>query len=271
MEYENEVGEDTDTSTDTSTDTDTSTGEAGEGEEGEITLDDLLGAEFDDPALQGEHKGLPHYEEILKHIPENGRKLIQNLRASHTRKMQEIADTRRALAEERAELLRQREALSSSPAARALAEQAQKGLPEGVDPWSEEGLAALVEQKAAGMLQKMLAPMQEEVEVSRRKAELTQFKTDHPDLTQDPDIKKEVIAHLKANPDMRLETAYWAARGKVLSTRERTAQAAREKERADSRASLKTTSTGTRVVNGVREPKFKSAWDAYQHHQRNKA
>ena len=63
--------------------------------EQDISLDELIGADFgDDPIMQGTHKGIPDYKKILEHIPENGRKLVQNLRASYTQKTTEIAELR---------------------------------------------------------------------------------------------------------------------------------------------------------------------------------
>ena len=61
-------------------------------------LDALINTHFEDdimaePAL--EHKiGVP-YEEVLRHIPENGRKVIQNLRASYTKKTQDPANEKK--------------------------------------------------------------------------------------------------------------------------------------------------------------------------------
>ena len=38
------------------------------------SVDDLLGVEIDDPLLNSEHSGLPQYQDILKSIPEDGRR-----------------------------------------------------------------------------------------------------------------------------------------------------------------------------------------------------
>jgi len=236
-----------------------------------FTLEDLIGADLGaDPIMQGEHKGLPHYNEILKHLPENGRKLIQNFRSSLTRRQQEYSSLSKQLEAERADLQRQRALLSNSPAAQAIAAQAEKGLAEGVDPWSEEGLNALIEQKAAQMMQKVLAPMQEEVHVAQRRAQLEQFKTAHPDLTDNAEVKAGVVALLKDNPEMKLETAYWAVRGKRDASAQQRAREERQQTRTDQRSALLKTSTGQRVINGVRQPKFKDGWTAYKWHRDNK-
>jgi hypothetical protein len=120
------------------------------------------------------------------------------------------------------------------------------------------------------MMQKVLAPMQEEVVVAQRRAQLEQFKTAHPDLTNDSDVKAGVVELLKTNPEMKLETAYWAVRGKRDASAQQRAREEKQQTRTDHRSALLKTSTGQRVVNGVRQPKFKSAWDAYQWHQQNK-
>jgi len=97
----------------TSTGTETDTGSDNTGtsdipsEYAELSLDELLNTDFsDDPILGQEHKGLPSYGDILKHLPENGRKLIANLRSMTTKKTQELAAARRQLEQERAEVLR---------------------------------------------------------------------------------------------------------------------------------------------------------------------
>jgi len=80
-----------------------------------LSLDELVGSQWDEhPELKGGHKGLPDYKKILEHLPENGRKLLGNLRSSYTQKTQEISDLRKALEAERSQLARDRELLSNS-------------------------------------------------------------------------------------------------------------------------------------------------------------
>ena len=151
-----------------------------------IDLEELVGYEFaDDPVMQGQHKGI-NYQEVLKHIPENGRKVIQNLRSSYTQKTQEIADLRRQVEAEREELNRQREMLTNSEFAQRIRETAQTQ-PQH-DMWSDEGLEERINQKAAQMMQQMLTPLQQDLEVQRRSMQLEQFKSNNPDLTS-PEIR----------------------------------------------------------------------------------
>ena len=101
-------------------------------------LDALIEAQFEnDPIMDGEHKiGLP-YEEILKHIPENGRKVIQNLRASYTKKTQELSNERKALEDLKQELIRQQQLLTNSDWSKSISEKAQDETQH--DIWDTEG------------------------------------------------------------------------------------------------------------------------------------
>ena len=77
-----------------------------------FNLDDLLSADFsEDEIMSTTHRDLPSYQEVMKHLPENGRKLISNLRAMTTRKTQEVADIRKQLEAERAAVAAERQAL----------------------------------------------------------------------------------------------------------------------------------------------------------------
>jgi exonuclease VII large subunit len=206
------------------------------------SIDDLLGAEVDDPLLNAEHNGLPAYQDILARIPEDGRRLMGNMRAAFTRKTQELAELRRSLEAERAEFQRQRSVFANSDAAKAIA----------------EGLSALVEQRAAAMVAKLMQPLQEDLAAQQRRSELDAFKRDHPDMVEDSELKSSIVDMLKSNPDMRLETAYWAARGQLGARR-----SALEAERAE-RELRQQTSTGRRVNGATRRAaRPRSAWDAY--------
>ncbi len=230
---------------------------------------DFAAAEFEHEEMNGEHRGLPGYQKILDQMTPDGRRTVQNLRSSYSRKTAELSELRRDLEAQRAELVRQRGILADSPATTAIAEKASADptAAEGFDPWSEEGLSALIEQRAAQMMQQMLAPMQADLAGQRRRAELDTFKTDHPDMTADPDIKSRIVDMLKSNPDMKLETAYWAARGRVHANREQTAREQSNAQRAAARQTLSATSTGKAINGTTRAPKFRNAWQAYQWHQ----
>ena len=173
----------------------------------ELSLDELMNADFgDDPVMQGTHKGIPDYKKILEHIPENGRKLVQNLRSSYTQKTQEIAELRRALEAEKQNLQQQRAMLSESEFAKNVRELANK--PVESDPWSDEGLQERIQQKAAQMMQQMLEPLQQDLAVQQRKAALDSFKVKHPDVTSD-ELRVPIAKLLMERPELKLEDAYY--------------------------------------------------------------
>lgn len=224
-----------------------------------LSLDELVSSQYDDhPDLKGGHKGLPDYKKILEHLPENGRKLLGNLRSSYTQKTQEISDLRKALEAERAQLARDRELLSNSEWAQQVRAQAQAPLQH--DAWSDEGLEERINQKAAQMMQQMLTPLQQDLESQRRQVALDSFKSQHPDLTSD-EIRMPVAKLLMERPELKLEDAYFIVKGQVA--RQQT-----EAVKQVQRDTLKKTSTGTAVRN-AQPPKFKDAWSAYQWHKSN--
>ena len=228
-------------------------------EDYDLSLDELVGSQYDDhPELKGGHKGLPDYKKILEHLPENGRKLLGNLRASYTTKTQELADARRELEAERAQLVRDRQLMTESEWAQSV--RAQAAAPLQHDAWSDEGLQERINKQAAEMMQKMLTPLQQDLEAQRRQVSLDSFKSQHPDLVSD-DIRMPVARMLMERPELKLEDAYFIVKGQV--SRQQT-DAAKQIQRE----TLKKTSTGTAVRNGE-PPKFKDAWTAYQYHKAN--
>jgi hypothetical protein len=225
----------------------------------ELSLDELVGADYDDhPELKGGHKGLPDYKKILEHLPENGRKLLGNLRASYTQKTQEIADLRKQLEAERVQLERDRKLMTESEFAQHVRTQAAAPLQH--DAWSDEGLQERINKQAAQMMQQMLTPLQQDLEAQRRQVALDSFKGQHPDLTSD-EIRMPVAKLLIERPELKLEDAYFIVKGQVSR---QTSEAVRTAQRE----TLKKTSTGNAVRNAA-PPKFKDAWTAYQWHKTN--
>lgn len=226
-----------------------------------LSLDDLMDADFgDDPIMQGTHRGIPDYRKILEHIPENGRKLVQNLRASYTTKTMEIAELRKQVEAERAAVARERELLSNGEFAQQVRAQAEAPLQH--DAWSDEGLQERINKQAAEQMAKLLAPLQQDLESQRRQVSLDSFKSAHPDLVSD-DLRMPVAQLLMSRPELRLEDAYHIVKGQ-LSAQQSVATKQIQKE------TLMKTSTGTAVRNAA-PPKFKDAWTAYQWHKTNGA
>jgi len=225
----------------------------------DLSLDDLLDSSLDEhPELKGGHKGLPDYKKILEHLPENGRKLVGNLRASYTQKTQELAGMKAQLDAERAALARDRELMTKSEFAQQVKAQAEAPLQH--DPWSDEGLQERINKQAAQMMQQMLAPLQQDLEVQKRQVALDSFKAQHPDLTSD-EVRMPVAQLLVSRPELKLEDAYFIVKGQL--TRQQS-----EAVKAAQRETLKKTSTGNAVRNAA-PPKFKDAWSAYQWHKAN--
>ena len=225
----------------------------------DLSLDELLDSSFDEhPELKGGHKGLPDYKKILEHLPENGRKLVGNLRASYTQKTQELAGMKAQLEQERAALARDRDLMTKSEFAQKVKEQATAPLQH--DPWSDEGLQERINKQAATMMQQMLEPLQQDLETQRRQVSLDSFKGQHPDLTSD-EVRMPVARLLMERPELRLEDAYFIVKGQLTRQQSDAVKTAQ-------RETLKKTSTGNAVRNSA-PPKFKSAWDAYQYHKAN--
>jgi len=234
----------------------------------DISLDELINADFgEDAVMKGSHKGLPDYKKVLEHIPENGRKLIQNLRNSYGQKTAEIADLRRQVEAERAEVMRERELLTNGRFAQEVRAQAEAPLQH--DAWSDEGLQERINKQAAEQMAKMLAPLQQDLESQKRQFSLTSFKTTHPDLTSD-DMRLPIARLLIDRPELKLEDAYYLVKGQQASTAAGQAQIAAASARQSAKETLMKTSTGNAVRNGE-TPKFKDAWTAYQYHKANGA
>lgn len=232
-----------------------------------LSLDDLLNADFGTDEIMGQtHKGLPHYNEVLRHLPEDGRKLIANLRASYTQKTQEMAAMRKELKAEREALMNQNKTFTDSDFAKSIKEQA--ALPDvDVDPWSDDGMAAKIKQEATRMMAEMMKPLQQEMALKERKTQLSTFKSEHPDLME-PAIKGEVAKMLMARQELSLEDAYYIVKAKM--SQEELLQLKRDEKakKETARSTLKTTSVG-KNVNAQGVPQFKNAWDAFQWHKQN--
>ena len=227
-------------------------------------IDALIAAEFgDDPVMSGEHKiGVP-YQEVLKHIPENGRKVIQNLRSSYSRKTQELADLRRELEAERENLVRQQEMLTNSDWAKQVARKAADTTEN--DIWDTNGRQAEIERQAAIMMQKTLAPLQQELAQKQRQLELDRFKAENPDLKE---YRIDIAKMLIERPELKLEDAYTLVKAKKVAAQKEEVAAQKKASRAESREGLYKTSNGKRVNSrGMKNPQFKDAWAAYQWHR----
>lgn len=254
-------------STTETTTTETTTTDVQTTVEKPYTLEDFVNEDYsNDPKLSkemtGEHKGLPSYTEILKkHTTEEGRKLIQNLRADYSRKAAELANERKALEAEKKRALAEKDSWFNGDAARQIQEAASKST-EGLDPWSEEGLAALIEKKAAEKLQALLAPQREAILKEEKALKVKQFKAEHPDMETEA-FKAVLIPILEAakktGTALSMEEVYYLAKGKLAEQEKAAIQAEKNAKRDVQKSFVQKTVGTTRLDPNLKPPKGLSA------------
>jgi hypothetical protein len=232
-----------------------------------FNLEALLNADFSgDEIMSTTHKGLPEYNEILKHLPENGRKLISNLRSMTTKKTQEVADIKRDLEQKLVALEHERKALYSGQFAKNVDTLAAE--PETPhDLFSDTGMEGKIKQEAAKLFQQMLKPMQEEMYVNTRTAALETFKRDNPDL-MDPEIKIEVARLLRDRSELKLEDAYFITKAKLDRSKLQELETENRLQRDKNKQAWEKTSNGSNVGK-TSSPQFRDAWESYQYHKAN--
>jgi hypothetical protein len=231
-------------------------------EENEVqySMEDLIAAEFDDqPEMSGEHKGLPHFSEILKNSTPNTRKLLQNLRSSYTKKTQALAEAQKEVATERAALLAQTKSFTDSEFARNINEVANDETEH--DIWDTDGRTAAIKKEAALNFQAMLKPLQDQVKTQAKRAELLAFKTEHPDMT-DPGMRVDIAKLLQTRPELKLQDAYYIVRGNKNQTQLEEINERNRSLRSDSRDALKSTSTGRKATTKMSKPEGSEGWSA---------
>lgn len=234
-------------------------------EEELLTIDDLLGLteeDFEEFQEDAQHKGMKPLHEWLEHTPQEVRKHIANMRASYTRKTQELAEIRKQLEEQAAALREQQELALNNP---ILSQTKQYITDEEHDLYSEAGMQAEIKKQAALMLQEMLKPAQEKVQLERREMELQQFKTAHPEITDD-EYRYPIYELMKEREELRLEDAYWIVRGRIDSEKAAKIRAEQEAAKKSRRSTLNKTSTGS-STSPKGTPRFRSAVEAYQWHK----
>jgi hypothetical protein len=235
----------------------------------DITIEDLLGITEDDYeefADEANHKGMKPLHEWMKHVPEDVRKHIANIRSSYTRKTQEIAEQRRALEQMKEDMLNQRQSVLDNSTVKHFEQHITE---EEYDPYTQEGMQAEIKRQAALMLKQMMEPaqqkMQAELEMERRTLALQQFKSDHPDLTA-PEMKMPIAQLLAERPELKLEDAYYIVKSKMENQRNKEERQLEQQRKANRKNSFKSVSGGKSVTpSGT--PKFRDAWEAYQWHK----
>jgi len=263
-----ETVEDTtvETAEDVETDTDVSDDSGAVAEEELMTIEELLGLNEDDYeefTEDANHKGMKPLHEWMGHIPEDVRKHVANIRSSYTRKTQELAEMRKALEAERAELMRQQDMSVNNPfLARAEQELANE---QEYDLYTPEGMQAEIKRQAAQMLKEMMKPAQEEIQIKQRRMQLESFKTENPELMDDA-YRLPVAQMLQERPELKLEDAFYIVKAKVDAQKLKAEREQIANQKSQRRETLRKTSSGKSVTpSGT--PKFRDAWEAYQYHK----
>jgi hypothetical protein len=211
-----------------------------------------------DEILSGEggHTGIDYTT-----LPEDAKKLLANMRADYTRKTQDLAAQRKQLEAQQAAMA------TNDDFFKSLDETASQEVE--FNPYDEESFNKRLEQEVARRLQEAMRPMREEHIIQQRKAQLDQFKSQHPDLE---DLKLDVGKLLMANETMKLEQAYWIVKGQQLTEQQSTQTAELEQYRkAAQSAGLKVGgSSRTRSGTVPDSVKKQGAWAVYKYLESNK-
>ncbi len=235
-----------------------------------LSIDDLMDIQqedFEEFTQDANHKGMKPLHEWMQHIPEDVRKHVANIRSSYTRKTQELAQMRKDLEAQKQALMQQQELAVNNP----YLEQAEKVLADEqeYDLYTPEGMQAEIKRQAAQMLQEMMQPARQEIQMKQRKMQLEQFKTENPELMDD-DYRLPVAQMLQDRPELNLEDAFYIVKAKVEAEKLKEERAQVAQQRSERRQTLRKTSTGKSVTpSGT--PKFRDAWEAYQYHKTQSA
>lgn len=230
-----------------------------------LTIDDLMnvsGEDFPEFATEDTHKGMKPLNHWMKHVPEDVRKHLSNLRSDYTRKTQEISQMRKELEASKAEMMRNRERLMNGNLAKQVAS---IDTEVEYDLFDNDGMKNEIKRQAALMLKEMLEPAQKEIEVQQRKLALQEFKASNPEI-ETPEYRTEIIGLLKSRPELKLEDAFYITKAKLGAVEVEKQRNQLAERRNQQRQTIKKSGTGTRnAPKGT--PKFKSAWEAFQFHK----
>ena len=196
------------------------------------------------------------WNDAMRRVPSDIRKLMKQMQGDYTRKTQELA-------EQRKEFLREREALIKG--SREIKQP--ESIPE-YDPFNEQSINARIEAEVARRLQEVLQPMEREYQTMAAEDSYRAFLAEHPDFKTDQGLRDEVQGMLEANANLDLETAYWAAQGRrSRQKRQEESESRAARRRAQKEAAIKGTSPARRP-SGLQQPSKKdlkgmSAADIY--------
>jgi len=219
-----------------------------------ISIENLQSAQLP----EGDHKGID-YNRVLRELPEDAQKLLANMRASFTKKTQEIA-------EERKQLHAQMEALTKSGFSEKLRETAERQTE--LDPYDPKSFEMKIQEEVARRMREMVQPLEEQYKLDQIKLRYEQFKSQNPDLLQ-PEIKLGVKKLLDENPALDLPTAYKLVKAdRVLKEREAEASELATLRDAARQFGLKT--SNGRNTQSLKPPPGLKAHEIYNWYSRQK-
>tara|TARA_R110002050_G_scaffold157993_1_gene286785 strand:+ start:65 stop:901 length:837 start_codon:yes stop_codon:yes gene_type:complete len=214
----------------------------------EMSLDQILDMHLKGKEFETEnHKGVD-YAKTIEALPEDAKKLIQNLRSDYSRKTGEISKAKRLLE------MREQTLLSSNTEEKL---KAAANLPEDLDLYHPDGLKKYIEAKAAEQLQSLLQPARDKMAVDMRRNQVGEFKKQHTDF----DSYKADITKL-VTKGMKIEDAYFLLKGRAAQAEHSKMNEELEAYKKGAREAGFKVTTGRNTI--TTKPKFASAWEAYE-------
>jgi len=250
---------------DTSVQTDNVQTETPTSDELDLTIEEIIKlneSDFAEFADDAQHKGMKPLAHWMQHVPEDVRKHIANLRADYSRKTQALSAERKEIERLREEIVNTKAGVIDGPLAKMVKEVDATAEYDLFDP---DGMKNEIKRQAALMLQEMLKPAQEQVQMEQRKFALERFKAENPELTQ-PEYRAPILQMLQERPELKLEDAFYIVKAKIDATK-LSDERKRIAETKSSRAATLSKSGGGSAVTPKGTPKFKDAWSAYQYHK----
>ena len=170
------------------------------------------------------------WNDALNQVPPDIRQLMRNMQKDYTKKTQELSEQRKEFLRERDALLKGQEALKIPDS-----------LPE-YDPFNEASINARIEAEVNKRLNAVLEPMKREYEVMAAEDNYQSFLSEHPEFKSDKELRAEVQKLLESNTALDLETAYYAAKGRMSKAQ---AAKAAEEQKARRAADREAATRGT--------------------------
>lgn len=250
---------------DTSVQTDNVQTETPTSDELDLTIDEIIKlneSDFEEFKDDAQHKGMKPLAHWMQHVPPDVRKHIANLRADYSRKTQSLAAEKKEIERLREELTQTKAGVLDGPLAKMVKEVDTAAEYDLFDP---DGMKNEIKRQATLMLQEMLKPAQEQVQLEQKKLALERFKAENPELTQ-PEYRGPILQMLQERPELKLEDAFYIVKAKIDAAK-LGEERKRLAEQKSSRAATLAKSGGGSSVTPKGTPKFKNAWEAYQYHK----